>query len=271
MQDCSISIANALEILQSCTKPSIWTCKQMNGQAVLILPFCWNFSGHLFTKKTPSYWYRDSRYKPETVVRPSEVYNGDPYTHKTASSKPRPTFNAKITWLPWSVNVQRVETVKQSGPWSGHTYDQTQATTTPKGQNWHWVIKARFHYVPLLVDNVQPQCWVHRRHCVASPWSCQNCCRGWRAYWSLPDTAWQWSAETQGKIWSTFNSLWSSDALPQHISGSTLAQIMACCLMAASHYLSQCWLVIREVLWHSPESDFTRSAHELNRWEVFNY
>ena len=27
--------------------------------------------GLLFTKKTPSYQYRDSHYKPETVVRPS--------------------------------------------------------------------------------------------------------------------------------------------------------------------------------------------------------
>ena len=42
--------------------------------------------GPLFTKKTPSYQYGDSHYKPETVVRPSKVYNGDPYTRKTASS-----------------------------------------------------------------------------------------------------------------------------------------------------------------------------------------
>ena len=44
-----------------------------------------NTSGPLSTKKTPSCWYRDSHYKPETVVRPSEVYNGDSYTRKTAS------------------------------------------------------------------------------------------------------------------------------------------------------------------------------------------
>ena len=30
-----------------------------------------NDSGPLFTKKTWSYQYRDSHYKPETVVRPS--------------------------------------------------------------------------------------------------------------------------------------------------------------------------------------------------------
>ena len=40
----------------------------------------------LCTKKThkPSSLYRDSQYKRETVIRPSYVYNGDTYTHKTA-------------------------------------------------------------------------------------------------------------------------------------------------------------------------------------------
>ena len=33
----------------------------------------------------------------------------------------------------------------------------------------------------------------------------------------------------------------------QHRSGSTLAQVMACCLTAASHYLNQCWLIISKV------------------------
>ena len=42
-------------------------------------------------------------------------------------------------------------------------------------------------------------------------------------------------------------------------SGSTLAQVMACCLMAPSHYLNQCWLMISDVLWHSPDSNFTKN------------
>ena len=37
-----------------------------------------------------------------------------------------------------------------------------------------------------------------------------------------------------------------------HRSGSTLAQIMTCCLTAPSHYLNQCWLIISEVFLHSP-------------------
>ena len=33
--------------------------------------------------------------------------------------------------------------------------------------------------------------------------------------------------------------------------GSTLAQVMACCLTTPSHYLDQCWLIIKCVLCHS--------------------
>ena len=47
-------------------------------------------------------------------------------------------------------------------------------------------------------------------------------------------------------------SLWPGDAIWRHISGSTSAQVMACCLAAPIHYLNQCWLIIIEVLWHSP-------------------
>ena len=32
---------------------------------------------------------------------------------------------------------------------------------------------------------------------------------------------------------------------------------MACYLMAPSHYLNQCWPIISEILWHSPESNNT--------------
>ena len=39
----------------------------------------------------------------------------------------------------------------------------------------------------------------------------------------------------------------------RHRSGSILARAMACCLTAPSHCLNQCWLIISEVLQHSPE------------------
>ena len=43
------------------------------------------------------------------------------------------------------------------------------------------------------------------------------------------------------------NSLWTDDAIymiKQHRAGSTLAQVMAWCPIALSHYLNQCWLII---------------------------
>ena len=43
--------------------------------------------------------------------------------------------------------------------------------------------------------------------------------------------------------------------LVTHKSESTLAQVMACCLMAPSHYLNQCWLIISKVRWHPSESN----------------
>ena len=58
--------------------------------------------------------------------------------------------------------------------------------------------------------------------------------------------------------------LWSSDAIWRHRSGSILAQVMACCLMAPSHYLNQWWLVISKVQWDSPESNFTRNISVIN-------
>ena len=42
------------------------------------------------------------------------------------------------------------------------------------------------------------------------------------------------------------NSLGPRDTIWQHRSGSTLGQVMACCLMAPSHYLTLCWLIISE-------------------------
>ena len=58
------------------------------------------------------------------------------------------------------------------------------------------------------------------------------------------------------------NLLWPSDVKWWHRSGSTLAQVMACYLMAPSHYLNQCWSLISEVLWNSPESNFIVSAQD---------
>ena len=64
-------------------------------------------------------------------------------------------------------------------------------------------------------------------------------------------------------IWLV-NSLWPGDVIWRHKPRTKLAQAMACCLTAPSHYLNQCCLITKCVLWHWPESNFTRNAHELN-------
>ena len=63
---------------------------------------------------------------------------------------------------------------------------------------------------------------------------------------------------------SGVNSLWPSDAIWRQWSGSTLAQVMACCLKASSHYLNQCWLIISRVLWLSWEGNFIRDTTTMN-------
>ena len=45
------------------------------------------------------------------------------------------------------------------------------------------------------------------------------------------------------------NSMWPSDIISHDRSLSTLVQVLACCLMAPSHYLNQCWLAISKILW----------------------
>ena len=46
------------------------------------------------------------------------------------------------------------------------------------------------------------------------------------------------------------NSWWPSESIWWHKSGSTLAQVMVCCLKAPSHCLNLCWLV-RNVVTHN--------------------
>ena len=61
-----------------------------------------------------------------------------------------------------------------------------------------------------------------------------------------------------------FNSLWPSDTMWRHRSGSTLVQVMACCPTASSHYLHQCWLIVSKVYWHSYEGNFARDTLTIN-------
>ena len=79
-------------------------------------------------------------------------------------------------------------------------------------------------------------------------------------------------ATAQGTPTVSFNSLWPSNAIWQHTSGSTLAKVMACCLTAPSLYLNQCWLLVIEVLCYSPDSNYPVSAGATIHYNEFeNY
>ena len=60
------------------------------------------------------------------------------------------------------------------------------------------------------------------------------------------------------------NSLWPCDAMWRQRTGSTLAQVMACCLTAPSHYLNQCCLLMNLVLWHPPENNYIGISQNIN-------
>ena len=61
----------------------------------------------------------------------------------------------------------------------------------------------------------------------------------------------------------------TNPAIWWHRSRSTVAQAMACCPMASSHYLNQCCLTITRVLWHSLEGNFTGNAQDNHPWYEF--
>ena len=71
--------------------------------------------------------------------------------------------------------------------------------------------------------------------------------------------------------WIIFNSLRPSDAIWWYRSGSTLAQVMAWCLTAPSHYLNQCWQIISEVIRHLHEGNFTGTPQTSPWYDFKNY
>ena len=48
--------------------------------------------------------------------------------------------------------------------------------------------------------------------------------------------------------------------------GRQFGQVEDCCMTAPSHYLNRCWLIITEVLWHSPDGNYTGNAQGIGPW-----
>ena len=70
-------------------------------------------------------------------------------------------------------------------------------------------------------------------------------------------------------IQKEINSLWPRDPIWQHRSGSTWAPVVACCLLAPSHYLHHCWLITNEVFRHLPKDNFSGNTHDKNLYHKF--
>ena len=124
----------------------------------------------------------------------------------------------------------------------------------------------------------------HKSHLKAHLWGCTG--KIWVSFWELKvgfmficchssavfNIILYWT--TQLYIWKSvpqfatvgnhLNSLRPSDAIWRHRSGSTLAQVMACCLMEPSHYLNQYWLIITNIQFHSSDGNFTRDTSAIN-------
>ena len=69
-----------------------------------------------------------------------------------------------------------------------------------------------------------------------------------------------------------YSYLWSghwlapSDAIWRQRYGSTLVQVMACCLRVPSHYVKQYWLINTKVFWHSSEGIIVRRYEDAFKW-----
>ena len=50
----------------------------------------------------------------------------------------------------------------------------------------------------------------------------------------------------------------------RHSFGSTLVEVMACCLTAPSHYLNQFSLIINKVQWYSSNGNFTKDTSAIH-------
>ena len=61
-------------------------------------------------------------------------------------------------------------------------------------------------------------------------------------------------------VWCYSTKTSTNTVLISHRSVSKLAEVMACCPMAPSHYLNRFWLIVSKVQWHSSEGIFARDA-----------
>ena len=85
--------------------------------------------------------------------------------------------------------------------------------------------------------------------------------------WSLTGRAWL-QAGAQRVVIVVLPPLNSLRIDSHNGSMSTLDQVMVYYLVALSHYLNRCWLIISEVLWYSPGDNITGNAQDIYPWLI---
>ena len=60
------------------------------------------------------------------------------------------------------------------------------------------------------------------------------------------------------------NSLWPRGVTWREKSRSTLDKVMAWYLTAPSHHLNHCWLIIKKITWHSPNTNLRGKTKYIN-------
>ena len=73
-----------------------------------------------------------------------------------------------------------------------------------------------------------------------------------------------WSADFSGVFRNVNSRINYCGSKWRYRTGSTLVQIMACCLMALSHCMYQYWLTISETSWHLAEGKFTTTKKTVS-------
>ena len=82
-------------------------------------------------------------------------------------------------------------------------------------------------YTPSSFTDIHPHCFTSNLVIVKQPW----------IIW----------VNGMNECAKNYNLSWPIDASWQHRPGSTLAQVMSCCLRAPNYYLDQCWLIIKGI------------------------
>ena len=139
----------------------------------------------------------------------------------------------------------------------GWHYDNFLFSVNSVWQSWCLCLITSNGYETLLI-------WVHiwTLHPYVTSKYITLCC------FKLISGVWLWLPKRQFSPSALYsmNSLWPGDSIWRHGTRSTLAQVMACCLMAPSHHLNQCWLIIGEVPWHSSQDIILRWCEDTNQW-----